>query len=290
MPLNACLKNKNIHHLPAFGKLFFIIFCLYILPLTVQGQGNLLITPRRVVFENGKRTAEVNVANIGSDSARYLVSLVEMRMKEDGTFETITEPDSGQSFASKYLRFFPRSVYLGPKEPQVVKIQIYNTGSLPPGEYRSHIYFRAIPNDKPLGDSVAAAEPGTISVQLVPVFGITIPVIIRIGENHTQIEFQETPFKMANDTIPRLELSFLRTGNMSVYGDVLVDHISNEGVVTRVFIAKGLAVYTPNKTRKLGVNLDRQANVNYKKGKLRITYTAQGDKREVLAEKEISLE
>src|SRR5690606_10839237 len=101
-------------------------------------------------LEGGKRNAELNVANTGKDSARYVVSLVELRMKEDGTFETITEPDSGQNFATPHLRFFPRSVYLGPNEAQMIKVQVRNPGQLKPGEYRSHIYLRAVPDQKPL--------------------------------------------------------------------------------------------------------------------------------------------
>jgi len=75
-------------------------------------QGNLLITPRRVVFEGNKRTQELNLANTGQDSAKYNVSMIQYRMKEDGSFEEITIPDPGQNFADKYVRFFPRTVSL----------------------------------------------------------------------------------------------------------------------------------------------------------------------------------
>ena len=67
---------------------------------------------------------DLNLANIGRDTATYAISLVQIRMTEEGGFETITEPDEGQLFASPYLRFFPRSVTLGPNEAQTVKIQL----------------------------------------------------------------------------------------------------------------------------------------------------------------------
>lgn len=72
----------------------------------LYAQGNLLITPRRVVFDGSKRSIDLNLANSGQDTATYAISLVQIRMKEDGNFETITQPDPGQRFADKYIRFF----------------------------------------------------------------------------------------------------------------------------------------------------------------------------------------
>src|SRR5688572_19794449 len=110
-----------------------------------------MITPKRVVFEGSQRTQVLNLANIGQDSATYAISLVQIRMKEDGSFEEITEPDPGQYFATRYLRYFPRTVRLAPNEAQTVRVQVNRSGEMVPGEYRSHLYFRAIPRPKPLG-------------------------------------------------------------------------------------------------------------------------------------------
>jgi hypothetical protein len=241
-------------------------------------------------MEGSKKTADLNVANTGKDTAKYMVTLVEQRMKEDGTFETIKEPDPGQNFASKYLRVFPRSVVLGPNEAQVVKIQLHNAGKMAPGEYRSHIYLRAVPEEKALGEVDTTVKTDAISVQLVAVFGITIPVIVRIGDSNTQVELSDLSFNMVKDTIPGLQLSLNRSGNMSVYGDLAIDHISKDGKATNVYLAKGLSVYTPNKLRKVSVNLERKPEVDYRSGALRVSYTAQSDGREKLAEKEIRLD
>src|SRR5258706_364758 len=159
-------------------RFFFII--LLILPLVfsirTMAQGNLLLMPRRVVFEGSKRYEELNLANTGVDTARYVISLMHVRMKEDGGFEEILKPDSGENFADRFIRFFPHTVTLGPAESQVVKIQLTNINELTPGEYRSHIYFRAIPQKAPLGEDKAVAD-SAISIHLTPIFGISIPVI-----------------------------------------------------------------------------------------------------------------
>jgi hypothetical protein len=246
-------------------------------PFQSYSQGNLLITPRRAVFEGSKKSLDLNLANTGQDSATYAISIVQFRMKEDGGFETITEPDPGQQFADKYIRFFPRSVTLGPNEAQVVKVQLIKTNELKPGEYRSHFYFRAVPREKPLGEEEAVKDTTSISVKLTPIFGITTPVIIRVGENNTKTTLSEISFLTENDTIPRLKMTFNRSGNMSVYGDITVDHVSPLGKITRVGVANGVAIYTPNIIRRFQFDLNKIPGIDYRSGTLRIIYAAPSD-------------
>ncbi len=243
----------------------------------LSAQGNLLISPRRVVFEGSKRTEELNLANTGSDTARYNISVIEYRMKDDGSFEQITEPDPGQNFADKFIRFFPRSVTLAPNEAQIVRMQLMRTKDLAQGEYRSHIYFRAVPNIKPLGEEEAGNDENTIAVKLTPIFGITIPVIIRVGKSTAKVSLSNTDLEMINDTIPRLTIKFNRSGNMSVYGNITVDYISPDGQSKQVGIVKGLAVYTPNLVRYFHFDLLNDPDVNYREGELRINYTSQSE-------------
>jgi P pilus assembly chaperone PapD len=181
-------------------------------PAKISAQGDLLITPRRVVFEGTKRSMDLNLANTGRDTATYAISLVQIRMKEDGGFETITEPDPGQRFADRYIRFFPRSVTLGPNEAQTVKIQLIRSNELEQGEYRSHFYFRSIPDIAPLGETEIIKDTTNISVVLTPVFGITIPAIIRVGESTASVSISNPGLEMLNDTIPMFSMIFNRSG------------------------------------------------------------------------------
>lgn len=260
-------------------------------PFNTWAQGNLLITPKRVVFEGNKRSMDLNLANIGDDTATYAISLIQIRMTEEGGFETITEPDEGQMFASPYIRYFPRTVTLGPNEAQTVKLQVVRTGSLAPGEYRSHIYFRAVPKEKPLGEEEEVVpDPSSISVKLIPIFGITIPAIIRMGQPTVNVTITDPELKFENDTMPRLSIVFNRSGNYSAYGDLAVDHVSEQGNVTRVGIANGVAVYTPNVRRKFEFNLINTTGLDLKSGKLMITFSAPSDVRpEKYAEAELVL-
>jgi len=266
--------------LPPRYLTMLMLISLFLSPGIIKAQGDLLITPRRVVFEGNKRSMDISLANIGKDTATYNISLVQIRMTEDGGFETITEPDEGQSFASPYIRFFPRTVTLKPDEAQTVKIQAVRTGDLAPGEYRSHLYFRATPKEKPLGEeSPEQQEQATISIKLVPVFGITIPVIIKVGTPTVNVTLSDLALTFENDTLPRLSFVFNRTGDYSVYGDIEVDHIAPGGTVTTVGLAKGVAVYTPNTRRKFSFNLMGGGTIDFHKGRLVVTFSAPSDVR-----------
>lgn len=253
-----------------------------------NAQGNLLVTPKRVVFEGAKRSEELNLANTGKDSATYDISFIQIRMKEDGSMENITAPDSTQLFADKYLRFFPRTVTLAPNEAQTVKVQLRKTEEMVPGEYRSHLYFRAVSREKPLGEVNNKTDSGGLSVRLIPIFGISMPVIIRVGESNTQVSMSNISVKN-NDTMQVLKITLNRKGNMSVYGDLSVDHISLDGKVRRAGIAKGLAVYAPNNVRNFNLPLNKIPGINYHSGKLRVTYSDQSGKDIKLAEEYITL-
>lgn len=252
--------------------IYYLVFITILSPLCSLAQGNLLITPMRVVFEGQKKMQELNLANTGRDTARYLISLIEIRMNSNGTFEKISEPDSGQLFASKFLRFFPRSVTLAPGEAQLVKVQLTRTGQLQAGEYRSHIYFRAVPDSRVQGEPVKLQDSSGIAVKLTPVFGISIPVIIRTGPPAVNVSLTDISLENQDSVRPRLNMVLRRNGNHSVYGDIVIDHVSEKGKVTTIGNVRGLAVYTPNQLRQFHMDLDKKPGVNYHHGRLRITY------------------
>lgn len=249
----------------------------------IMAQGNLVIMPRRVLFEDAnKRTQELNIANNGTDTAKYLVSVIQYRMLEDGNFELITLPDSGQYFADQNFRFFPRSVVLMPNESQTIKIQVININGLKPVEYRSHLYFRAVPNEKLVAEKSPDKPPRSINVSLVPTFGIAIPVIIRVGSPVAAVSILKSEFILDVQNYPTLKLTFNRTGNASTYGDIKVNHISEQGKVTPVGLARGFAIYTPINTRRFAFNLNKSPGVDYRKGKLQILYTTSSDSKPVI--------
>ncbi|MCX6270584.1 MAG: molecular chaperone [Bacteroidetes bacterium] len=262
---------------------------LMVISITAEAQGDLLIMPRRVVFEGSRRSQELNIANTGQDTAKYTISTLQFRMTAGGAFERITEPDSGQYFADKYIRFFPRNIILAPNESQVVKVQLVKTTELPAGEYRSHLYFRAVPIEKPVGEEILK-DTSKLSVSISPVFGLTIPVIIRVGETNADVAFSYVYLNMENPSSPALNLTFNRSGNRSVYGEVVVYYCPPAGKETPIQTVRGIAVYTPGKVRNFKITLENIKGVNLHKGKFRIVYSSPPEEgKKMLAETELVL-
>lgn len=285
-------KNKCVSQVFATVKFLFVIVVIAMsaYPLTLNAQGDLLITPRRVVFEGNRQRQEITLANTGQDTARYSISFVQYRMTEEGGFEQIESPDPGQLFADAYLRFFPRTVTLAPNESQVVRMQLRRLPDMVNGEYRSHMYFRAVPDEKPLGEEDMLSDTSAIGIRLVPIFGITIPVIIRIGELNAGVKLSNLVLQQNEDAPPDFSLTMNREGNQSVYGDLTIDYVPSGGEPIEVGVVRGIAVYTPNPKRNFTMQLRKPDGVDYSSGKLVVRYSSASEARpEMYDEQELLL-
>jgi hypothetical protein len=247
---------------------FLLIICCSNI---IYAQGDLMIMPKRLVFEGSKRAQEIHLVNTGKDSATYKLSFVQYKMTETGSFEQIEAPEKNQRFASNFLRYYPRVVSLGPREAQTVRIQLTKSNLLQEGEYRSHIYFRAEEKQKALGEEAKSDNTEDISIRIKTVFGISIPVIIRNGEDSTSIEFSDLILNHDKE-VPELTMVLNRKGNMSVYGNLLITHISPEGRATEISMIKGIAVYTPNQRRIFTMTLNNTEDIDFNKGEIKILY------------------
>lgn len=261
------------------------------LSLQSIAQGDLLITPTRVVFEGSKQKETLNLVNTGKDTATYSISFVQYNMKEDGSFTIIEKPDSGQWFADPYLRVFPRRVTLSPGEPQVIMLQCRRKPDMVAGEYRSHLYFRAEKNTKPLGMRNTDIDTTLLSVQLIPVYGLSIPVIIRTGAPNMQISLSNLKLETRQNDLQILAITINRTGNMSVYGDIIAEYIPAKGKSYEIGAIKGVGVYTNINRRNIYMKLGIDPGKPLENGKLKVQYISKGEtKKVILAEAEIEIE
>ena len=252
-------------------------------------QGDLLIAPTRVVFEGNKQKEGLNLVNIGKDTAIYSISFVQYNQTETGGYQIITKPDAGQMFADPYLRIFPRTVTLAPGEPQVVMIQYRRKTDMKAGEYRSHLYFRSEKNYKPLG-SKNTDTITTISVKLTPIYGITIPIIIHSGAVNVSSTLSGLKLEIAQDSILYINLNINRTGNISIYGELSVEYIPEQGKPIQIGLVKGVAVYTNIYKRNISIKLNKDTGIDLTNGKLKVQYIGnEASKRLVYAEAEMEL-
>jgi hypothetical protein len=271
-------------------KLLMMLIPLLGLSFQTLAQGDLLITPPRVVFEGNKQKEALNLVNIGTDTATYSISFLQYNMKEDGSFVIIEKPDSGQMFANPYLRIFPRTVTLAPGEPQVIMLQCRRKPDMLPGEYRSHIYFRSEKDYKPLGMKNSANDSLQLSVQLTPIFGISIPIIIRTGTVYVSAALSDLKLETQQDSKQNLKLMLNRTGNISVYGNLTVEYFPVQGKPYQVGEVKGVGVYTNINKRDISIKLNKTPGLTYKNGKLKVRYTSPDNAKYVVyAEEEMAI-
>jgi len=258
--------------------------------IQTMAQGDLLVTPSRVVFEGNKQKEQLNLLNMGQDTATYTISFVQRSMKEDGSFVTIEKPDSGQMFADPYLRIFPRQVTLAPREPQVILVQFRRKADMIAGEYRSHLYFRSEQNYKPLGMGKTDSNKKLVNVQLIPIFGVSIPIIIRTGEVNVSVTLSNLELTPLQGTTQYLKLTINRSGNISTYGDITVQYIPEKGKPVLIATVAGVGVYTNIQKRNMILKLSPVSNLKPGIGKLKVQYTGKVDTKSIVyAESELVL-
>jgi P pilus assembly chaperone PapD len=88
-------------------------------------------------------------------------------------------PPNAEKAALSLVRYAPRRVTLPPNQPQSIRVGLNPADTLPDGEYRVHMLFRAIPKTQAVTDEANASE---LKIQLIPLYGITIPIIVRKGD------------------------------------------------------------------------------------------------------------
>ncbi len=286
------LKSVKTQFLSAMKRsLVLLVFALLSSSLQLIAQGDLLITPRRVVFEGNNQHEELSLVNTGKDTTTYSISFVEKNMKDDGSFISLDKKSNQKMSAEPYLRIFPRTITLAPGEPQVIMLQCRRTPNMVAGEYRSHLYFRSEKDYSPLGSKNPFKDTTLVSVQLIPIFGISIPVIVRTGTLNVASTFTNLRLSVVNDTIPTLDFTINRAGNCSTYGDLVVEYISGKNKPIAVGLIKGVGVYTNLDHRNVSVKLNQVKGVVLKAGNLKVRYTTPDDaKYMVYAEKEASVE
>ena len=202
------------------------------------GVGDLLVAPTRLVLD-GRKGAEVILNNIGEEPATYRVSVEFRRMTENGDLIDVATPNDADRKAEDMIVYSPRKVVLAPHEPQAIRIAARAPQGLPDGEYRVHLLFRAIPPATPVVQA-ADEKPKGVQFKLTPVYGVTIPVIVRLGNLQATAGIANVHLEK-KDGVPAIGLDLMRAGTRSTYGEV---RVLKAGVKDPIAVQKGVAVYT----------------------------------------------
>ena len=216
----------------------------------VAGVGDLLVAPTRIVLD-GRKGAEIILNNIGDEPATYRVSVDFRRMNPDGTLSDVAEPTERDKAAAEMIVYAPRRVTLAPREPQAIRIAARPAQGLPDGEYRVHLLFRAIPAATPVAQPAAGSEPPKgVRFQLTPVYGVTIPVIVRLGNLQAKAGIANVHLAKEANGSATVALDLSRSGDRSTFGDV---RVIKPGTRDPIAVQKAVAVYTEIGSRRVAV-------------------------------------
>lgn len=222
------------------------------LPGVATAQGDLLVAPTRIVM-NGGGGAEVVLSNIGAETATYRIGLELRRMTPEGDLEDIdpaTATPEQQALLAMF-RYAPRRISLPPNQPQSVRISARPPADLPEGEYRVHMSFHAVPATQSVEAAAPPPEDGGFSIRLTPIYGITIPLILRKGQL-TAGAVLSNPAVVQEGGNSYLKLDLARTGNRSLYGEI---RIVAPGAKEPAFLVRGVAIYPEVNARTLRLAL-----------------------------------
>jgi hypothetical protein len=256
-----------LRFLKGFGLFSAAVLCAAAAP--ANAAGDLLVAPTRILLD-GSRGTEVVLNNIGSAAATYRISLEIKRMTALGGLDEIEEGDANEAekAALAMISFNPRRVTLPPNQPQVIRVGVRVPEGTAPGEYRAHMLFRAVPDAAPAADPAKPANSGGVSIALTPIYGITIPVIVRVGALGATAEIGEA---RVEDTVdgPAFAFDLARTGNRSVYGDI---EVTRPGLAEPLLLARGIAIYPEVGQRKVSLRVPPELAAKLK-GPVKIRYS-----------------
>lgn len=234
----------------------------------VSGLGDINLYPKRLVLTDRDRIGTIGVYNRTAVTGDYEISINDKIMRPDGSIIDLADEEpsaipASYRPASTMLKWSPRNVQLPGNGSQTVRIMPRLPAQLPAGEYRAHFTIVAVPPVNSDTDSIEAAtgqQASTgIGVQILPRFGITIPVIVRVGQTTLQSGISDIRLSEAPDGRKAISVTLTREGTRSAFGDIV---ITTTGTTKPVAIVRGVGLYTEINSRTVLVPVDPSLPAN----------------------------
>jgi hypothetical protein len=236
----------------------------------VGGMGDINLYPKRVVIDDRNRTASVGVYNKTANTGDYDITIADMMMTTDGRLvdPATVKPDdpvlARLKGAAAMVRYSPHRFTLPGNEAQMIRLMARISPDLPPGEYRTHFSVIAVPpGDDGLTIDEATKGPAVtsgIGVRITPRFGISIPVIIRVGDTTLTAGVKNLTVGAAPDGQRLIRLTITRSGTRSAFGDIT---ITAPGAPKPVAMIRGVGVYPEIDERSVVLLIDPAVDARF---------------------------
>ncbi len=280
-------------------KRILIILFLIFANIYAANASKLMVTPTRLEFKGKSRTSEVRLINRSNETTTYRISFQNLKMNQNGSYEKINPEDvkGDENFAHKLIRYSPRRVTLKPGEVQLVRFMVRKPKNLQEGEYRSHALFsEEAPADFGANVESKHQKSGKISINLKPLFGISIPVIVSHGTTKSSAQISQAEIKSNKKGEKFISLKLDRSGNGSVYGDLIATlKPNNSSKEYEIGVSNGVSVFYPYESRDAQIRVKIPPEVSLKDSVIDVKYYKkesggrEHDKNLLLAQKEIKV-
>lgn len=228
--------------------------------------GQVDITPRRVILNARERAGEFTLLNRGNENSTIRVSIINYKQDEKGLYETLDGPLNPAFDPEEVLRLSPRQFTMPAGGRQKVRFSIRKPADLPAGEYRFHLMAIRMAE---FGPTKPAAE-GEQLIGMLPNIGAAIPVIIRHGETSTNVTITDLRYTPSNSQQkPEISFTLNRTGNASAIGTAQVLWIPDSGTGEEIGLASNMNVFTEIDRRFVNITLKRAPT---EPGQFRVIY------------------
>ncbi len=247
---------------------------------SVSGMGDVNIYPKRIVIDGRQRLGSLGMFNHTASPGEYEIGLSDMMMTSEGQLielSTVTDEAARARVrtAGSLLRWSPHHVSLAGNEAQTVHIMVRISPDLPPGEYRSHFSVISVPDlsgGLTIDEAAGATSVSGIGVRIVPRFGISVPIIVRVGDTTLTSGLKDLTIASVPDGGKIVSLTITRAGTRSSFGDIAVVPAGSKNPIAQVM---GIGVYTEVTERKVQIPIIPKSDPKfYARGaRLTVIYT-----------------
>ena len=220
--------TKHLFHFALTALLVFI--------LQGPAYANLLITPLQVTIEGRERSSQIILLNTSKSTNTYRIEWEQLEQVENAGGYIRSKNEGEALYLQDFAVYTPRQITLGPNEKQTVRVAIRRPAELEEGEYKSHLKFRIIAEEKPADLYGPKPGPDEIRVGARVLASYSIPVIYRVGEYDINISIDTPPAFSINPKTGFLiaDIAVNRSGKHGVIGFVELYHTPRGGTETLI--------------------------------------------------------
>ncbi len=247
--------------------LLWVFTCLLLLSFSAGASfaemKGIMLSPLRVVLEDGKNYATVTVLNQSpNEPVIYSVRTRLLRMNENGDMKKPLKTTKREALAQAMVRFSPKKASLKPGGKQIVRIAVRRPPNLPDGEY--YTYMNVTPTAK---EEIKSGQTGgeTVGMSVDMLVGVSIPIIIKQGNISSSAKILSVEPEII-DKMKSFKVKIARTGKASSYvGIYIFGKVNGEEKV--IAAAKRVVTLVPLKERFKNIPLYEK---DFKGGPIRV--------------------